>query len=58
MRAALITPHENVFRAHDAILVADGLDLAFFLSEPGHMKQKSEIRSQLPTRNHFLLIEH
>ena len=54
MRAAFIAPHKDIFGAHDAILVAYRLDLAFLFSEPGHKQQKSEVRIQT---KHVIRIE-
>jgi hypothetical protein len=34
--AAFFATHKNVFSADDPVLFANGLDLAFFLSKPGH----------------------
>ena len=45
MRAALLAPDENIFGAHDAILVADGLDLAFLFTKPGHMNLEVKIET-------------
>ena len=36
MLAAFFASHENIFRANDAIGVADRLDLAFLFTKPGH----------------------
>jgi hypothetical protein len=42
--AAFFAAHEDVLSADDAVLFANRLDFAFFLSKPGHKDrcQKSE----------------
>ena len=44
MLAAFVAPHEDIFGAHDAILVAYRLDLAFLFTKPGH--SETEFRNQ------------
>ena len=42
VRRAFVTPHKDIFGAHDAIFVAYRLDLTFLFAEPGH---RAEVRS-------------
>jgi len=43
MLAALFAAHEHILSAHDAILIAHRLDLAFFLTKPGHCLSQDDL---------------
>ena len=45
--AALVAPDKDILSAHDAFRFAHRLDLAFFLTKPGHKNRESEIRDQM-----------
>src|SRR5687768_7189011 len=51
MLAALVTADEDILSTNDAFRVANRLDLAFFLTKPGHKKLRSDQMSEISTRS-------